>query len=86
MWQHLQELLDVSFLSHPLQHRFDICKAIRRRYGNRRRNRIEEFVKITEVFHGGVDGVAAMEEQMDQPRADAATGAGDTDYFSFRRH
>lgn len=41
---------------------------------------------ITEVFHGGVDGVAAVEKQMDQPRADASTGAGDTDYFSFRRH
>jgi len=42
-------------------------------------------VKITEVFHGGVDGVAAEEELMDQPRADAATGAGDTDYFSLVR-
>lgn len=37
----------------------------------------------TEIFDGGVDGVAAVEEETDQPRSDVATASGDANHLSF---
>ena len=39
----------------------------------------EEKKGVTEISDGGVNGVAAVEEEADDPRPDSAAGSGDAD-------
>lgn len=49
----------------------------------------DENGSVTEILDGGVNGVAAEEEEVNEPGSNTATAAGDADEFGFlggRRH
>ena len=55
--------------------------------GEKKKERIdggeEKLERETEIFDGDVNGVAAVEEEADEPRADVAAPSGYAHYLSF---
>lgn len=42
--------------------------------------------ELTEILNGGVDGVATVKKETDEPGSYAATAAGDANHFTLSRH
>jgi hypothetical protein len=42
--------------------------------------------ELTKILNGGVDGVAAVEKETDEPGSNAAAASGDAHHFTLLRH